>query len=287
VWPLAVCLRDGLDLQHLAGAAFDHQSRALEAMAARPGERLLFLNYPDRLELRDRPYPLGFWGIVLAPVAQDLSEFSQAATGAALETDSLSAAEHGWDARDASPYRVDMRGVQLDHESLRAAATWADGVYLTEYAPDGTMRLVEVGHIAPDPGDAPLARFGEHLELVSAEAVTCPGERLVALRLAWRLSEQGEWGETLFIHLLDAEGRWAAGADGDALGGLLPLVGWPTGGRLLVDERRIATDGLAPGVYRVTVGAYNRDTGERSMATDGAGAPIPSGEVAVATVTLR
>jgi hypothetical protein len=287
VWPLAVCLRDGLDLQRLAEAAFAHQSQAIEAMAARPGERLLFLNYPDRLEVRDRPYPLGFWGLVLAPVAQDLADFALAGAGVRVQTESLSAAEHGWDAREASPYRVDLRGVQFDHESLRAAATWADGAYLTAYAPDGTMRLVEVGHIALDEDAPPLAAIGEHLELVGAETMACAGDDALGLRLVWRLREPGEWGETLFVHLLDEEGRWAAGADGDALGGLLPLVGWPTDGRLVVDERQIDAAGLAPGSYRVTVGAYNRDSGERYPATDATGAPIAAGEVTVATVVLR
>ncbi|NLD73596.1 MAG: hypothetical protein GX649_12880 [Chloroflexi bacterium] len=130
-----------------------------------------------------------------------------------------------------------------------------------------------------------MARVGERLELANVEILPGPEASSLVLRLAWRLRGAGAWGDTLFVHVLDGQGRWVAGADGDALGGLLPLVAWPNGG-LVVDERLLSVEGLDPGEYRVTVGAYNRDSGRRYRAVDATGAAIADGEITVATTTL-
>src|SRR5262249_20757956 len=59
---------------------YRHGSRLMDqitAVGARAGSgaRLLFVNVPDRLEFRRPLFPLGYWGMLLAPVSQDLADF--------------------------------------------------------------------------------------------------------------------------------------------------------------------------------------------------------------------
>ena len=65
---------------------------------------------------------------------------------------------------------------------------------------------------------------------------------------------------TLFVHYIDAGGQTAAQADGEPLGASYPTSRWRPGERI-VEPR--APPSLAPGVYRVRAGWYDRATGER------------------------
>ncbi len=282
---LVVSIEQYVDQDRLAAIGTEHLQSAVEAMSSHGQRRLLFINFPDRLEVRRRPYPYGFWGLTLAPVSQEMADFGRAMAGASVETRSLSAPEYGMDARDASPYRVDMRGVRITHETLADGALWADAVYLSHYAPDGELRLIKLGEIAPDDAAPPVARIADKLELVSAGLQ--PGERdsEVRLQLVWRPLARAVWGDTFFVHMMDAEGRWVRGADGDALGGMFPLVVWPSG-RLLTDWRILDLAGLPAGEYRVTVGAYHRESMERYRAVSVSDLSVKEDEIVVGTLSL-
>ena len=71
----------------------DHLAHAVEVLSSKatPPEKLLFVNFPDRLEIRPRAYPVGYWGLVLAPVIQDLSDYALAMTGRSAVDSSRSA----------------------------------------------------------------------------------------------------------------------------------------------------------------------------------------------------
>jgi len=280
---LIIALGQDVAFSRLMRIGTDHLANAVEAMTRHPGSTQLYVNFPDRLELRNRPYPLGFWGLTLAPIVQDLADYAAVTTGVRVRTLSLAAPELGWADREASPYRADLRGVQAGYEALADAAVLSDAVYITDYMADGSLALREVGAFLQDDGAPPRISFGHGLELLYWEITPCAGTRCAELQLLWRAREPLAWGDTLFVHVLTPDGAWVSGADGDPLAGLVPLVAWPEG-RLLRERRVLSTAELPEGDYAVTVGLYNRDTGRRYGAWLADGSPVTHGEPQIATL---
>ncbi len=227
------------------------------------GEQL-FVNFPDRYELRAPYYPLGFWGIVLAPVVQDLRDFAVADSGHSGLDRSLSAFVTGAAEREAWRYRVDMRGVNAGPEGLAEAALPAERVWLTDYLPGGGLRLRDVGDVAPaTPGDS-LATFGDLLTLRAA-SVSADG----ALELRWAALRQPGLDDAVFIHIWNDAG-FVTDIGGDALGGLLPTWAWRPAD-LIIDRRRLDLSTLPAGALTIRVGVYNRATGQRYALTGAVG----------------
>jgi hypothetical protein len=271
LWPMQQVYQRGA--QHLAAAVTE--------LSATPGGRLLFVNYPDRIEMRPPPYPLGVWSLTLAPVVQNLSDYTRAASGQSASDRSLSAFTIGASDREAWPYRVNMRGENTSPEDLFAAALESDAVYLTDYAPDGSLRLREVGTVRqPTPGESVLAQIGP-AHLVEARVST--GDRLT-IRSAWRRQGALKGGDTLFVHFWK-EGRFWGDADGDSLGGLIPLWVWQTGTEV-VDLRSVDPAQFEPGYYEVRVGIYNRQAGARYPAFGPGGNRFAEDEVLIGSFDL-
>lgn len=262
---VSVSLKQWWTFQRLFQTGTQHLENAVEALSAAPDQRLLFVNFPDRVELRSREYPLGFWGLVLAPIIQNLSDYARTEKGQSGEDQSLAAFLVGADGRLTWPYRVDMRGVDSDPAKLLDAAQRANAVYLTDYLLNGSLRLREVGDVreAASPLLSPLAHFGDVADLVEAK-ISLDKEEL-HLRLVWRCQRPLQSEDTVFVHFW-REGAFISGEDGDSLGGLVPLSAWQPGTEI-VDLRRIALDNFEPGIYEVYVGIYNRASGVRYVTT--------------------
>jgi hypothetical protein len=114
------------------------------------------------------------------------------------------------------------------------------------------------------------------VELVGAE-ISFTGE----LRLVWRCLAPLQTGDTIFVHLWRGE-EFVGNADGESLGGLVPVSTWQAGTEIL--DRRSLMPALAePGVYAVRVGLYNRDSGTRYPAVAADGALYNDGEVPLGT----
>jgi len=281
----------------LLASGSTHLAEAIE-VAGRPRTLSVFVNFPDRYFLRRPPYPLGDWGLPLAPVVMDVADFARAATGQAGADESWSVPRIGAAERAAWPYRVDMRGVIVDAAGLREIAERADGIYLSDYQPNGTLRLRPVGGLGPDAapevGDAtvspidvhgePVATFG-NVAVLRAARLRAIRSDLVRLRLTWQVRGEFEQDDTVFVHVFGADGRQVLGEDGDGWGGLLPLVDWPTN-RLLTDARTLEIGGLPAGTYRVTVGLYHRPTNARYRAATSDGRRFRDDEVDVGTLHL-
>jgi len=252
--------------QRMFQAGTQHLAQAVRVLSASPGKRLLFVNFPDQYEVRPALYPLGFWGPILAPVVQDLSDYARVLKGPSAEDRSLASFLTG--DRSAFPYRMFMRGVDSSPDQLVEAARWAEAVYLTDYLPEGAFRLVEAGAVREASSDAPpLARIGETAELVSATS----DPDLGTLRLVWRCQQPLQPDDTIFVHLWRA-GEFVGGTDGDSLGGLIPPAAWPVGAEI-VDVRPVSAANLPVGEYEIRVGLYNRTSGERYLTT------LPDGSV--------
>ena len=262
-------------LQQLFQTSTGHMARAVQVLSAAPQARLLFVNFPDQINLRVPVYPMGNWGVIQAPVVQNLADYALALSGHSAADSSLSSSSVGAAERAAWPYRVDMRGIDTPPAAFFEAARPADAVYLTNYLPGGKLGLAEVGGIRPSSQDESyLAGFGDATQLVKAE-ISLGGE----LRLVWRCLKPLEPDDTIFVHLWRGD-ELAGNADGDSLGGLVPPSTWQAGADIL-DIRTITDKVPGPGTYQVRVGLYNRVTGARYPAVAADGKAQPDNEMPI------
>jgi len=239
--------------------------------AAGSNRRTLFVNVPDRFQYRAHTYPIGFWGMMLAPVSQDLSDFVRLRSGAEVETVSLSDFILLAGSVPQTPYEVNTRGSDAHAtERLYEAALWADETYLTRYHPDGSLELRAVGNVQPErTTTGSLGRYGTVAQLLSAGVQV--RERRILVDLRWLPLESAQPTDTVFVHLVDSTGAIVAQADGDSLGHLLAPSAWRPGEEILDRRYVLLAEAVPPGVYHVRVGMYNLADGSRYTAHASAG----------------
>ncbi len=126
----------------------------------------------------------------------------------------------------------------------------------------------------PPPMQHPLqTNFADQIALLGydlAPPEPKPGSTL-RLTLYWQAQAEMDQDYTVFVHLLDAEGRLVAQHDGQPGGGSLPTSSW-VGDEVIADEHPLGLDpNLPPGSYRLEVGLYLWPTMERLSVLDGAG----------------
>jgi len=99
-------------------------------------------------------------------------------------------------------------------------------------------------------------------------------DRIRPLTLYWRAEKPVRGDYTVFVHLLDAGGRFVFGQDGPPRGGNYPTDLWAAG-EVVQDRRRLRLPWSLPaGTYQVEVGLYRLQGGERLAAFDAAGARL-------------
>ena len=125
------------------------------------------------------------------------------------------------------------------------------------------------------------------MEGVSASSSTIgPGDEL-ALTLFWRALDRPDVDYTVFAHLLDGDGNKVAQHDWqprDAIG-LRPATTWRAGESIVDAETLIVPSDLEPGKYRLIVGLYNWQNGNR-LPVQGRDA-APENVVNVAEVSVK
>lgn len=281
---LGLCLFQWSQFQQLYQRGTAHLRRTVEALSAAPDQHLLFINYPDRLEIYPAPYPLGVWGLTLAPVVQNLADYALAYQGQSASDESRSVFLVGAAERAAWPYRVFMRGSDTPPADVYHSALQSDQVYVTDYLPSGDLRLRAVGAVRGiDPVESPpLASFGVAAQL--AEASVQFDELGPLLQLTWLCQQPLREGDTIFVHLWQA-GAFVGAADGDSLGGVLPVSVWQPGTRI-IDRRPLYFPTLPPGTYEIRVGLYSRWDNGRYPALAPTGGRFPDDEVPVGQITF-
>jgi hypothetical protein len=97
-----------------------------------------------------------------------------------------------------------------------------------------------------------------------------PTPDYVGVTLAWQAQSGGLPDYTVFVQLLEAEtNERLAGVDLQPLQGAWPTSRWVKG-EVIVDEILVAVPPeLKPGFYKVIVGLYQPETGERLILPDG------------------
>ena len=125
--------------------------------------------------------------------------------------------------------------------------------------PNGLL-LGEVAVVRPQatpPPQAALARFGP-LALVEASspATTVAAGGQVPVELLWQAAEAPAEPLVVVIQLQDAGGRVVVGLEAQPLDGRYPTQEWAAGERVRDRHTLSLPAGLAPGTYRLIVGAY-------------------------------
>lgn len=274
----SVLLLVGFQRMYAAGAA--HMAEFIQI--ARSGERLLFVNFPDQFTPKRPPYPLGYWGMLLAPGSVDLGEFSALTTGQRPVTFSRRMPWVDGEMRDAGPYQVDMRGELVPADQLYQLAHQVDRVYLSRYHTDGTFALQWAGAvISPTLATQTcrLAVFGQTLCLQDAQVEAQAGQ--LSVTLTWTDLARAQPNDTIMTHLGHMGQPPLAQADGDPWLGILPLTLLQPGDTI-TDHRIIPLPATMPaGPYDIRIGLYNRVTGERMPATTPQGEPLPDNAITI------
>lgn len=249
-------------LQRLYEPGIAHLQEMLAQMQGENG-RFIFVNFPDRYQSRDTPYPLGYWGVTLAPVIVALGDFPAMLTGNQPQTTSYSLPWIDTEVRESGPYQVDMRGVILDAEALYAAAADQNNIYLSRYLPNGRFSLQQAGAreigIAPD---CPLVLFDNALCLHAVQVHKT--DLTWEVTLIWSALTTVSPHLTIFTHLGQPDQPPIAQADGDAWRTMLPAAVWQPGD-LIYDQRslpRVSGDTS----LSLQIGVYDWVTGERAGA---------------------
>lgn len=270
-----VSITQWLSFQTLYRTGTQFLNRTIEVLTAHSDQELVFVNYPDRIELRPAPYPLGNWGLILAPVVQDLADYARAKTGESARTQSRSAFQVGADQRGAWPYDVALRGEDTPANQLAEVAAQADRVYVVDYAAVGQLQLRDVGALrANGRSTSNSITFGEVARLAEA---TITVDQAVTLQLTWQCLKPLKDGDTVFVHLWQ-DGAFVAAFDGDSLGGLLPPAAWPIGSEV-IDVRQLPLTGLHSGPFEIRAGIYNRNDNVRYAAFNAQGQRLPDDAV--------
>ncbi len=152
--------------------------------------------------------------------------------------------------------------VQADIPVLDAAGTvQGDAVYSTP------IRIgLPAPALAPQNEDPPLARFGDEIALQQVTGLP-PALHLgaeMALDFTWQALAHPRADYTLYLHLLDSQGDFQAGADKSLTQQRYPSSMW-LAGETITDTHRltIPVAALPAGAYQLTAGLYDPVTQER------------------------
>ncbi len=182
---------------------------------------------------------------------------------------------------------VDAHSLALALDLGRPPYALEVGLYTGEKAPQHLGQPQRVGAVArvrpPDAAPAGLANrsdavFGGQIALLGYEK-EMQSDRL-ALKLYWQALAAPSADYTIFVHLLDKNGKIVAQFDGQPVGGELPTSAWPRGYVLGDTIVLNLPSSLPSGTYRLIAGLYNATTGVRLPLAGGQGDSVSFGEVA-------
>jgi len=152
----------------------------------------------------------------------------------------------------------------------------------------GGIRSYQLG-LRSTPEHPLYARLGDDIELVGyslSESDTLQAGPAFTVTLYWRSTGQPVSDLTVFVHVLDAEGRLAAQHDGPPLLGGYPSSAW-TPGIVVPDPHPVSWETLAPtGPVEIAAGLYRQPSLERLPAYRHDGSLWPDNRVVLTSAHL-
>ena len=149
--------------------------------------------------------------------------------------------------------------------------------------------FLQVLHVLPEKppdlsgADRAVYRLGEYIELVGSRAEWQSGSPL-RIHLFWRAVRTPVRDYTVFVHVLDQAGKVIAQSDGPPVGGAYPTSWWHSG-QIIEDAREVAMGDTPRSEYRIAVGMYDLESGERLEVRDEKGVVMPEGQVYLNTMS--
>jgi hypothetical protein len=108
----------------------------------------------------------------------------------------------------------------------------------------------------------------------------------VDLTLYWQCVREMDTGYTVFVHIMDSEGKIVGQWDNMPQGGGLPTTTWVSG-EVISDTYEVPLAQEAdPGNYTLVVGMYDGGTGRRLPATSADGARLPDDRILLGDIQL-
>ncbi len=264
----------GRDALHLE--AFRLTAQANQALFAPRQGLALFIDVPELYTYREQELPLGWYGVMVAPWHNRLG----AATN--LQADKANWVidpAHAQQVKDRARSQLEFHGQALPPDQLQTAILSATQVFRVE-APQGELNLFQIGqieHTATSPESA-VASWPNKIRLISATLESDAGAPV--LHLDWFIGGPIDPNVTVFVHILDEAGQVMTQADGDLIGGYVPIGLWQKNDR--IQERRVIALPVEPGGhYHIVLGLYNRATQQRLNPAQST-APVKDGALSVA-----
>jgi len=172
------------------------------------------------------------------------------------------------------------RGQQLIHlpaDLNTAEYTWALSISTSKRPPSsfGSLSVQAPARVfASPPTDLSLnARLGDVATLVGASLAPpassiAPGSPLT-VTLVWRAEVETTTSYSVFVHLLDPDGKLIAQSDGIPDTWSRPTTGWVSGEYITDEHLLVLPPDAAPGTYELTTGMYVSSGVERLTTPDG------------------
>ncbi len=145
----------------------------------------------------------------------------------------------------------------------------------------GRFKIASARPVDARPRNRTDSAFGNQAVLIGYDAnlakVSEPSQDL-EITLYWKRIAPISADYTVFVHLIDDSDKIIAQKDSQPVGGSNPMSLWDDG-EIVVDRYSFAQ--LARGTYRVRVGLYRAETGERLLVGNGLGDSVILGSVEV------
>jgi hypothetical protein len=124
--------------------------------------------------------------------------------------------------------------------------------------------------------------FGDVIQLDGYELnVASSTSKQVALDLHWSALQRPAEDYTVFVHLLDSQGRMITQWDSQPMNGDYPTSWWQPGETVLDTRDLPLPDGLPAGAYRLALGLYRIVDGARLPVRDASQNPMPDDRVLI------
>jgi hypothetical protein len=241
----------------LHATAFRLTDEANQALFAPRQGQTVFVNVPELYTYREQEFPLGWYGVMVAPWHNQLG----AATDLrAIEAEWVVDPGHAQQVTDRARPEVGFHGQVLSPDQLQTAVLSATQVFRVE-ATYGDLHLFQIGQIEHQtaPPESFEASWPGNVQLIS---VTVSSEaRTPVLNLNWFIGGPIDPDVTVFVHVLNDAGQVVAQADGDLVGGYVPIGLWQKNDR--VRESRVLPSSTSAGRYHLALGLYSRATQRR------------------------
>ena len=244
--------------------------RVWQANPLSPNTEVVLVNLPQWLDVPPNTYAIGVEFVAMLGDYLFVEELARANNSGNGPVWAVAVRE----LQTNQPY---VYSVHAQHEWPAALTQQKRHIFITYFEPDGPQTR-HTGYLFslvgfPIPPPNPIAQFADY-SLTEAKAEICAGTAKVALN--WLTGRQMVPDTTsVFVQVLDADGRLLAQADGPPLGIRPGLLAAPPD-TLLVDLREIKLPGGETAVPQtMLVGLYNFADGTRHPATDLLGQPLP------------